>query len=132
MRTHRLLLTALIVAGLSATAAAQGNVYGLKTGNVDLLSIGPIEFGPDGILFVADPQAATVYAIATGDARGDASKASHNIENLNRKITEALGGQAQIRDLKAKQQTAEANENLVKSLRKAAAKRQSLDAETAV
>ena len=37
--------------------------YGLQQGTPDLKSIGPITFGPDAILFVADNASATIYAI---------------------------------------------------------------------
>ena len=37
--------------------------YGLQHGTPDLKSIGPITFGPDAILFVADNASATIYAI---------------------------------------------------------------------
>lgn len=40
--------------------------YGLEVGSPQLKSIGPIGFGPDGILFAADNDAATIYAIALG------------------------------------------------------------------
>lgn len=100
MKLQRFLLAVAMIAGLSAISA-EANIYGLKPGNVDLLSVGPLEFGPDGILFVADPQAATIYAIETGDAKEGAAKASHNIENLGQKISEVFGERAQIRDLKA-------------------------------
>jgi hypothetical protein len=75
---------------------------GLKAGAVELKSVGPIAFGPDGILFVSDPKAATIYAIGTGDTSGDASKATLNVEDLGGKISALLGaggGGALIQDL---------------------------------
>jgi hypothetical protein len=47
---------------------------GLKPGNVELKSAGPMTFGPDRVLFVGDTAAATVYAIKTGDGTSDTSK----------------------------------------------------------
>ena len=44
--------------------------WGLKKGEVELQSARSLAFGPDGILFVGDAQAATVYAIDTGGRRG--------------------------------------------------------------
>ncbi len=41
--------------------------YGLRTGTVDLRSAGPIMFGPDAILFLADNAAARVYAVDVCD-----------------------------------------------------------------
>src|SRR5919202_3360556 len=37
--------------------------YGLQRGTIDLQSIGPIAFGPESILFVADNRSATIFAI---------------------------------------------------------------------
>ena len=31
-----------------------------------LTSVGPIQFGPDGVMFAADPSAATIYALDLG------------------------------------------------------------------
>src|SRR5581483_8913664 len=42
--------------------------YGLERGTPELRSAGPITFGPDSILFVADSAAARIYAIAIEDA----------------------------------------------------------------
>ena len=45
---------------------AGGN--GLALGTPDLRSVGPLAFGPDGILFVADNVSASIFAIAVEDA----------------------------------------------------------------
>lgn len=66
-RKARLPLTALAVLVLSSMVQAKSPTEGLTTGKVELKSGGPITFGPGGLLFAADPQAAVVYAIATGD-----------------------------------------------------------------
>ena len=42
----------------------------MSEGHPDLKSIGPIAFGPEGILFAADSQSAAIFAIATGDTKG--------------------------------------------------------------
>lgn len=84
-------LAVLAGAGQFAVAADQ---WGLSSGKVELKSIGPMTFGPEGILIVGDAQAATLYAIATDDTKGGASKASINIEDINGKIAGLLGGKA--------------------------------------
>src|SRR5437588_8727427 len=70
-RTARLLAVLAAVAVLAAPAAAEPAkaASGTKapSGTVDLKSAGPLAVGPHGVLFVADPQAATVFAIETGD-----------------------------------------------------------------
>ncbi len=47
----------------------------MTEGKVTLKSAGPITFGPDGILFIADTKSAAIVAIATGDTKGGAAKA---------------------------------------------------------
>ncbi|MEE2640590.1 MAG: hypothetical protein VX768_08200 [Planctomycetota bacterium] len=69
---------------------------------VKLTSIGPLAFGQDGILFVSDPMAATLYAFETGDIRGNTSGARLNIMGIRKQIAGMLGSeekQVQIRDL---------------------------------
>ncbi|MGC4004304.1 MAG: hypothetical protein QM811_14770 [Pirellulales bacterium] len=65
----RVLRSSLVILGLLSGAASAADPWGLKTGAVDLKSAGSLAFGPDGVLLVADPLAATVYALDTGDAK---------------------------------------------------------------
>jgi hypothetical protein len=76
---------------LVSMSVAFGAEWGLKEGSPDLKSAGPLAFGPDGILFVGDARGATVYAIGTGDTKGDPSKVSINVSGLNAKVAESLG-----------------------------------------
>ena len=39
-----------------------GTDYGLKRGKAELRSVGPIAFGPDDVLFVADTLGAAIFA----------------------------------------------------------------------
>ena len=59
------LLVALLI--VSVAHAASNLTADMKESQPDLKSIGPIAFGPDGILLVADTKGAAVVAIATGD-----------------------------------------------------------------
>ena len=61
----------------------------MKEGALELKSIGALAFGPEGILFAADPKGASVYAIDTGTAAGKAELSK--IEKLDQKIAAALG-----------------------------------------
>jgi hypothetical protein len=79
---------ALLSVGLIAQAA---DVYGLTEGTPDLQSIGPIAFGPDGILLAGDNKGAAVFALRTGDTKGDAAKATYNIADISGKVAAALG-----------------------------------------
>jgi len=72
----------------------------LKTATVELKSAGPLAFGPDGILFVGDPQAAAIYAIDTGDRTASASKVRPKVEGIDEKIGSLLGAETiLIKDL---------------------------------
>jgi hypothetical protein len=97
------------VAGLLAAAvlaapgrAADEDYWGLEPGKVELKSVGPIAFGPEGVLFVADTKAATIYAIAGDTGKGDAKAAKYDIAKLNEKLAENFGAkpdQVKITDL---------------------------------
>ena len=68
MTTSLFLASVISAVGLSS-AMAGGLLASLEKGDVQLESIGPISFGPEGILFVADPRAAAIHAIDTGDRK---------------------------------------------------------------
>jgi hypothetical protein len=89
---------AVTVAAISLLAGRAGysaDVWGLKSGAVELKSGGPMTFGPEGILLVGDTTAATVYAIATDDASGDPAKVKLNIPKLQEKVAEVVGSSAE-------------------------------------
>src|SRR5688572_8010515 len=90
-------LSAFLLAGalLPATQAAAA-ATGMKEGKVDLKSAGPITFGPEGILFVADTKAAAIVAIETsdGDGKGNGSAKPLKVEGINTKIAALLGTSA--------------------------------------
>src|SRR5258705_8016432 len=41
--------------------------WGLTTGAIELASVGPIAFGPDGVLFIADNAGCRIVAVDVGD-----------------------------------------------------------------
>ena len=75
---------------------------GLQRGSVELRSAGPITFGPDGVLFVADNAVATIHAIDIGD-RGEGSGAQpFDLEHVDERVASYLGaavGDVAIHDL---------------------------------
>jgi hypothetical protein len=85
----------LAVAGLAFTVgsarAAESLRDSLKTGTPELKSAGPLAFGPEGILFVGDPQAATILAIDTNDNKPSESKDRPKAAAINEKIGAMLG-----------------------------------------
>jgi hypothetical protein len=66
---------------------ADGN--GLALGTPDLRSVGPLAFGPDGILFVADNVSASIFAIAVEDAGDGAGPIE--IDHLDTRLAALLG-----------------------------------------
>src|SRR5687768_5591616 len=84
-----------LVGGFAALSLLTSPVFagltdGMTEGTVTLKSAGPLTFGPEGILFVADTKAAAVFAIATGDTKaGDAKPLK--VEGIVQKIAGLLG-----------------------------------------
>jgi hypothetical protein len=90
-------ITALaLTLGLAFPAAnhAANWTAGMKEGKLELKSAGPISFGPEGILFIADTKAAAVAAVATGDTKPAASAKLTKVEGINQKIAGLLGASA--------------------------------------
>ena len=65
--------------------------YALRTGTPAIRSVGPIAFGPEGILFVADNAGAAIFAIDVGDADAAQDRTEINVENLNTPLAAYLG-----------------------------------------
>ncbi|HTK78385.1 MAG TPA: hypothetical protein VL371_24200 [Gemmataceae bacterium] len=65
-----LLLAALCVLALSAGSLPAAD---MKQGTADLKSAGPLAFGPNGLMFIGDPQSAAIFAIDTGDKASQAN-----------------------------------------------------------
>ena len=84
------LLTAAFLAGSSQAADLTES---LKAGTPDIKSVGPLAFGPDGVLFVGDRQAAAIFAIDTGD-RTPTPVGPFKVENIDEKIAAMLGTEA--------------------------------------
>ncbi len=90
--------SSLAVGALAALAIAAGTAradrdYGLKSGTPALTSAGPVAFGPAGILFIADPQSATIFAVDTGD-RTVGGSGRPKVEGADEKIASLLGIEA--------------------------------------
>jgi hypothetical protein len=95
MRSPRFRLFLAAAAGLLLTAAgarASDLLDSLKKSTPDLKSAGALCFGPEGVLFVADPMGGAVFAIDTDDrtagkGEGDRPK----VEGLDDKIASLIG-----------------------------------------
>ena len=71
-----------------ATAVSK---YGLEVGKPGIKSVGPLAFGPGGILFVGDNAGAAIFAIDVGDADVGNDHREIKIENLATPLAAYLG-----------------------------------------
>jgi hypothetical protein len=65
--------------------------YGLKRGKAELRSVGPIAFGPDDVLFVADTLGAAIFAIDVKDPAGPGGGQPIDIEDVEGRLGAFLG-----------------------------------------
>ena len=99
----RTALAALALLACSATARAD-LTDSLTKGTPQVKSIGALAFGPEGILFIGDPQGAAVFAVVTGDTKSSEAPAKDGLKvaNINEKAASLLGiesGQLQVNAL---------------------------------
>src|SRR5882762_752572 len=88
---HPIVLT-LFVLGLLAPGAPAANwTANMTEGKPVLRSMGPLAFGPEGILFVADTKGAAIVAVATGDTTPATGAKLLQVEGINQKIAGLLG-----------------------------------------
>jgi hypothetical protein len=84
---------ALTCALLLAGSARADQTDSLKKGTPEIKSAGPLAFGPDGILFVGDPQTATIFAIDTGDRKA-VGEGRPKVKEIDGEIASLLGIEA--------------------------------------
>ncbi len=85
------IITYLVLFCMAATPAfADGLLVGLERGDIELESIGPINFGPEGLLLISDPKASTVYAVDSQD-RSPAPSKRKDVRGVDAKIASLLG-----------------------------------------
>jgi hypothetical protein len=93
-RVRLFLFVLLCLALVAGTLPAADLTSSLKKGTPDLKSAGALAFGPEGILFVADPKAGAVFALDTGDNPSGPAAGEIKVEGLNNKIASLLGTEA--------------------------------------
>ena len=92
----RFLGSALLALALLASRAMAVNwTADMKHGKVTFKSLGPLAFGPEGILFAADTRGASIFAIATGDKKPAPGGESLQVKAINQKIAGLLGTTAE-------------------------------------
>lgn len=97
MRSYRFAGPALVALAMSVSShAAQlaGWTEGMKVGAVMFKSAGPLAFGPEGILLVADTKAAAIVAVATGDTKAAGDTSLLKVDGINQKVAALLGTSA--------------------------------------
>ncbi len=95
MRTR--ILTTLGVVALAGVASywtAAGVPVAAADAGSQMTSIGPLTFGPDGVLFAADTQAATIYALELGDKANGGAAGTQAVDAIDQKIAALLGTDA--------------------------------------
>ena len=65
--------------------------YGLKVGTPSIKSVGPLTFGPEGILFVADNLGATIFAIDVRDSSSASKSDPIDVDNIDTRLAAYLG-----------------------------------------
>jgi hypothetical protein len=88
---RHLLISLLALSASLPGALASDWTAGMTEGKPAFKSMGPLAFGPDGILFVADTKAATLVAVATGDTRPASGTPEMKVEGINQKVAGVLG-----------------------------------------
>jgi hypothetical protein len=76
--------------------------YGLQVGTPGIESVGPITFGPDDVLFVADNATANVFAIDVADPGVEGGVDALDVDDIDTKLAAFLGCSADdvlLRDL---------------------------------
>ena len=103
MLTRLLQLSAIVAILCLAAAPAPTLSANADAGTgPELESGGPLTFGPDGILFIADNRGASIYALEMGDRLTANTSGTKTIAGIDQKIAALLGTDAreiQINDL---------------------------------
>jgi hypothetical protein len=86
-----ILLSSLLLSSAMPGLCASHWTAGMKEGKPAFASMGPLSFGPDGILFAADTKGAVIYAIATGDTTPGHDGGALKVDGINQKIAALLG-----------------------------------------
>jgi hypothetical protein len=83
-------LVAVLTAGLPA-ATPQAAQPAVVAAAAPFQSIGPLTFGPDGVLFAADREAAAIYALELGSAASGGAPGTKAIDGIDQQIASMLG-----------------------------------------
>lgn len=91
-RRFQTIAAAIVLVCLAAGSHAAERAPGLeRTGKPDLKSAGPLAFGPDGVLFVGDPQSAALFAIGIEPAGPPSGSDAVKFSGVNAKLAGLVG-----------------------------------------
>src|SRR5262245_16271821 len=90
MRTTLKLAAIVALVAASASAPAAERLVPTATGP-SFQSIGPLAFGPDGVLYAGDRQAAAIFALDLGAQATSPSAGTKDITGIDAQIASALG-----------------------------------------
>ena len=79
------------VAALSVSAQVAARPTAVVPAGPAFQSIGPLAFGPDGVLFAGDRDAAMIYAVNLGTQSAGAKPGTADVAGLDQKIAAVLG-----------------------------------------
>lgn len=92
MRTSlKIIAIAVVVCGTASAPMARVRA---PLAGPALTSVGPLAFGPSGVLLAADPMAATIFAIDLGAQASGAQAGTANVAQIDQKIAAVLGTDA--------------------------------------
>jgi hypothetical protein len=91
MKTHISAVITSLTLVLTIPAWSANWTAGMNEGKVTLQSAGPLAFGPEGILFIADSKAAAITAVDIGDKAAPKGAKDLKIEGINQKLAGLLG-----------------------------------------
>ena len=90
MRTSLKLVAALVLA-IASVSAPLAERLGVPSTGPTMSSIGPLAFGPDGILYAADRQAATIFALDLGAQATGGAPGTKDVAGVDQQIAALLG-----------------------------------------
>jgi hypothetical protein len=90
MRTS-LKLVAVLALAIASASAPLAERLGVPSTGPTMSSIGPLAFGPDGILYAADRQAATIFALDLGAQATGGTPGTKDVAGVDQQIAALLG-----------------------------------------
>ena len=94
-RTTTMIASVALVAGFAAVSATRTGVTAATSDDAPALqSIGPMTFGPGGVLFAADTTGAAIYALDLGAQANGGKAGAADVAGIDQKIAAMLGTDA--------------------------------------